>query len=248
MSTGTTSADEARGDARFALSLEVSRPGEPSSFGWTRDVSTGGLKIECGTLLPLGQALRLKLSFPRLLEAFTVDGAVQWTGTIDARGRKGCGVRVWAQRDRQKLEAVVRSRQVPRSTHRVLVADPRAFHDPRYRSLRERVPELDVTVAPAVECARSLREHRVYDTIVLDAALRDSRGEHVLSELLIGDGAPFGGMLIACSGNSNALRLARQLGAPLCLRGRVEYERLVTTLARLLQRHSFASMRRVQFL
>ncbi len=236
----------ARSERRHELALEVSRPGS-GSMGWTRDVSGGGLKVECAVPLQPGKRVRLELSFPQFLEPFAVEGAVIWTGTIDECGRRGCGVRVFREIDRQRLDALAQTPRAPRRSHRVLVADPRAFHHPQWRFLGERVPELDVTVVPTVDDAVALRDRAPYDTVLLDAELRDRTGAHILSELLIGDGSQYDGLVFACSRNPSALKLAEHLGAAACLTAPVQYERVMGTLDRLLRRRSSSAARRVDF-
>jgi hypothetical protein len=108
MNEDVPSRSEQRRDARRSLMLRVDvSPGtggtqDATAAVWTADVSAGGVALRGASTLQRGQIVRMRLSFPGLLEPLDVLGDVVWSQrTLAIAG--GVGVRVWSSLDRQRL-------------------------------------------------------------------------------------------------------------------------------------------------
>ncbi|MEM6732214.1 MAG: PilZ domain-containing protein [Myxococcota bacterium] len=244
---------ELREDRRRPLVLEVKRPGSPESLGWTVDVSGMGLKLAVAPFGRPGQNIRFFLSFPRLLRGFEMTGTVVWTGGFGNTRRGGCGVRVWAESDRARLrELVGQPLQVGGERVGIFVADPRAI-SPKTAALRRSLEEsigqsIDLQLQTGVRDAAALRQDPRFQICVVDAALRDAGGAHVLSELMIGDGTPYQGAVVAIASSSNAERLAQRLECDACLSHPNDITRWIETAALLVRRRTSQHRRRIDYI
>jgi hypothetical protein len=108
MNDDVPSRSEQRRDPRRSLMLRVDvSPGsspdaEALAAAWTADVSAGGVSLRGASMLQRGQIVRMRLSFPGLLDPMDVLGDVVWSQrSLAITG--GVGVRVWSSLDRQRL-------------------------------------------------------------------------------------------------------------------------------------------------
>ena len=73
------SADQRKSD-REPVTLFVEYEGADDLVGdYTENLSSGGTFVATNRALPIGQQIKLVLSFPGLLEPIAIEGTVRWT-------------------------------------------------------------------------------------------------------------------------------------------------------------------------
>jgi len=73
--------DERRTHDRFACRFDalLTGPDKKKVFGFTHDLSIGGLFVEASRQFPLGTEIELWLALPNVPEGITVQATVRWT-------------------------------------------------------------------------------------------------------------------------------------------------------------------------
>jgi len=72
--------DQRRSTDREAVTLFVEYEGADDLVGdYTENLSSGGTFVATNRALPIGQSIKLVLSFPGLLEPIAIEGTVRWT-------------------------------------------------------------------------------------------------------------------------------------------------------------------------
>lgn len=133
MSDETTSGDvdaERRKHPRSPMVLRVEYPDRKEYLSdWTENVSAGGLFVCTNEPFEVGQALRVSVAFPDLLEPLVVDGVVAWQRPATAETKAGVGLRVKSDVTRRRLaDLAFLAAQVPDGSgapksYRVLVVE-----------------------------------------------------------------------------------------------------------------------------
>ena len=82
-----------RSDRRYDRRVPIDFSHEGSSFsGHTRNISLGGVFIECDRSLPFGAKVQMKFRVPTQTELTVVDGQVRWVEMEEGQV-KGIGIR-----------------------------------------------------------------------------------------------------------------------------------------------------------
>jgi uncharacterized protein (TIGR02266 family) len=109
------SSDQRRSD-REPVTLFVEYEGADDLVGdYTENLSSGGTFVATNREIPIGQQIKLVLSFPGLLEPIAIEGTVRWTrgnkpdaGEVIPDGEEaGAGIQFQPGPARDQLAAVI---------------------------------------------------------------------------------------------------------------------------------------------
>lgn len=253
MNTDALARQNQRRDPRRALMLRVdlthSANGDSDdvlSTAWTADVSAGGMSLRGTRDLETGQIVRMRVSFPGLLEPMDVLGNVVWSQrSLAVTG--GVGVRVWSAIDRQRLAQLVDLADSPKvrrsKPYRIVLmeADPLAALTYRI-ALDELHPvtsgQLSVQMARDWATARSMIEAAPPDLVMLGLHPRYADSSAALA--YVAESAALAQSMVVALASPDDAEMARQatLVADATFRKPVPVARVVDTIGYLLNRRA----------
>ncbi|MBC7794529.1 MAG: PilZ domain-containing protein [Clostridia bacterium] len=251
MMNDAKAAQNQRRDPRRALMLRVdlthsAAPNDADvlSSAWTADVSAGGMSLRGTKDLTMGQIVRMRVSFPGLLEPMDVLGNVVWSQkSLAITG--GVGVRVCSAIDRQRLAHLAELAELPslRRTklYRIVLmeADPLAAltHRIGLDALHPiTTSQLSVQIARDWQSARSIIESALPDLLMLGLHPRSPDSAAALA--YIETNTTLAQSMVVALANADDAVMARQaaLIADATFRKPVPVARVVDTIGYLLNR------------
>jgi uncharacterized protein (TIGR02266 family) len=102
--------EDKRADPRAPFVLRVNYRDRTDCLDATENLSRGGLFVQTSEHFQVGQKVDLSLGFPGLLEPVALRGEVVWVRPPREDSAGGVGIRVAAEADRQRLDAVLGGR------------------------------------------------------------------------------------------------------------------------------------------
>ena len=238
--------DKRRGGAdRKPVSLVVEYDGAEDLYrDYTQNLSTGGAFVHTDRDLAVGDAVRLQLSFPRLLSPLCIDGVVRWVRPI-AKGDTGAGIEFvnFDSGVRDSLDVVLhqiheRDPSLVQSSLRVLLAEDNP-HVARLiceglSSGRYSDAEFEIEGAATGGDALALLETGHFDVLVVDINLPVMDGATLIAKLR--DDRRFSDLpIIAVSaGGRAAAAEARAAGADFFLEKPMRLREIIETMRKLL--------------
>lgn len=248
------SSDQRKSD-REPVTLFVEYEGADDLVGdYTENLSSGGTFVATNREIPIGQQIKLVLSFPGLLAPIAIEGTVRWTrgnktvGDVIPEGEEaGAGIQFHPGPARDQLASVIdkiRARDpktVSRLFHLLVVEDNRhvaqLIHDGLKGSARrEFAGGLQFSVRNAEDGRQAIEilRREKFDALIVDMYLPIIDGAKVIStargELGLGD-LP---IIAVSAGGDSARKSALDAGANLFLDKPMRLRQVIETIQKLL--------------
>lgn len=213
---------------------------------WTADVSAGGMSLRGTRDLATGQIVRMRVSFPGLLEPMDVLGNVVWSQkSLAVTG--GVGVRVWSAMDRQRLAHLVDLAETPpvrrSKPYRIILMEADPLAALTYRIALDDVHpttsvQLAIQLARDWPTARAMIESAPPDLLMLGLHPRYADSSSALA--YVRDSNALAGSMVVALANADDAGLAREasLVADATFRKPVPVARVVETIGYLLNRRA----------
>ncbi len=178
--------EERRNDPRYPMVLQVAWPEEPGQIAnCTENLSRGGLFVQTDMAGEVGQAVKLRLSFPELLAPMEMEAVVAWVRPASPCAPAGLGVRVQdknpgyrAYLERLAQAAAGKLRQKPRrdQPYRMVIVDDNRLcleiYQDAVRAAEDLAPGesrlIDVRVAVRGQQALDMLRERHADLVMTD--------------------------------------------------------------------------------
>ncbi len=248
------SSDQRRSD-REPVTLFVEYEGADDLVGdYTENLSSGGTFVATNREIPIGQQIKLVLSFPGLLEPIAIEGTVRWT-----RGNKspdevipdgeeaGAGIQFHPGAARDQLAAVIdkiRERDpktVSRLFHLLVVEDNRhvaqLIHDGLKGSTRREFAggvSFSVRNAEDGRQAIEILRREKFDALIVDMYLPVMDGAKVISTARGELGLDRLPIIAVSAGGDTARKSALDAGANIFLDKPMRLRQVIETIQKLL--------------
>lgn len=248
------SSDQRRSD-REPVTLFVEYEGADDLVGdYTENLSSGGTFVATNRELPIGQQIKLVLSFPGLLEAIAIEGTVRWT-----RGNKsgedvlgdgeeaGAGIQFSPGPARDQLAAVIdkiRARDpktVSRLFNLLVIEDNRhvaqLIHDGLKGSARRDFAggiSFNVRTAEDGRQAIEILRREKFDALIVDVYLPIVDGAKVISTARNELGLKNLPIIAVSAGGDTARKSALDAGANIFLDKPMRLRQVIETIQKLL--------------
>jgi uncharacterized protein (TIGR02266 family) len=249
------SSDQRRSD-REPVTLFVEYEGADDLVGdYTENLSSGGTFVATNREIPIGQQIKLVLSFPGLLEPIAIEGTVRWTrgnkpdaGEVIPDGEEaGAGIQFQPGPARDQLAAVIdkiRARDpktVSRLFHLLVVEDNRhvaqLIHDGLKGSARREFAggvSFSVRNAEDGRQAIEILRKEKFDALIVDVYLPIVDGAKVISTARGELGLANLPIIAVSAGGDTARKSAIDAGANIFLDKPMRLRQVIETIQKLL--------------
>ncbi len=240
-------ADDKRkhGADRKPVSLVVDYEGADDLLrDYTQNLSSGGAFVHTDRMLSVGDAVRLQLSFPRLLAPLCIEGVVRWVRPI-AEGDSGAGIEfvnfdsdVRASLDKVLLHIQDRDPAFVQTSLRVLLAEDNPHVARLIReglsSGRYSDAEFDIEGAATGTDALALLQAEKFDVLVVDINLPVMDGATLIATLRDDPRFVDFPIIAVSAGGRAAAAEARAAGADFFLEKPMRLREIIETMRQLL--------------
>tara|TARA_R110002096_G_scaffold44524_3_gene119701 strand:- start:3392 stop:4132 length:741 start_codon:yes stop_codon:yes gene_type:complete len=241
------SADDKRkhGADRKPVSLVVDYDGADDLLrDYTQNLSSGGAFVHTDRTLTVGDAVRLQLSFPRLLAPLCIEGVVRWVRPI-AEGDSGAGIEFinFDAEVRASLDSVLhhiqdRDPAFVQTSLRVLLAEDNPHVARLIReglsSGRYSDAEFDIEGAATGADALELLLTKEFDLLVVDINMPVMDGATLIAKLRADPAFVDFPIIAVSAGGRAAAAEARAAGADFFLEKPMRLREIIETMRKLL--------------
>lgn len=210
---------------------------------YTDNLSTGGTFVATSREMAVGDAVRLQLSFPGLLEAVGIDGVVRWVREGDERG---LGIEFLEGEGREKLAELIdrirtRDPKIVSQVVRVLVVEDNphvaSFLGDGLMGSSRRTNDVAFIVRTAVNGREALDLLRAepFDALIIDVYLPVIDGAHVIEKVRTVLGMKNLPIIAVSAGGPGAREAALSAGADIFLDKPMRLRQIVDTMRQLMK-------------
>lgn len=233
------------GADRKPVSLVVDYDGADDLLrDYTQNLSSGGAFVHTDRVLAIGDAVRLQLSFPRLLAPLFIEGVVRWVRPV-AEGDSGAGIEfvnfdedVRASLDKVLHQIQERDPAFVQSSLRVLLAEDNPHVSRLIReglsSGRYSDAEFDIEGAATGSDALALLQAGKFDILVVDINLPVMDGATLITKLREDPRFADFPIIAVSAGGLVAAEEARAAGADFFLEKPMRLREIIETMRKLL--------------
>jgi len=240
--------EDKRVDPRAPFVLRVNFRDRGDCLDATENLSRGGLFVQTSERFELGQNVELSVGFPGLLAPVALRGEVVWVRPPREDSSGGVGIRVAAEEDRRRLDAVLGGRsgppvQVPQGGYRVLLVEDNPLVVEMYSyvlkklatsELRGKVP-MEVHFAPDGHAALEALLQDRFHLVLTDLYMPVMDGFVLVQKMKSDPGLRDIPVVAISGGGREAESRARSEGVEVYLRKPVKFAEVLETVKRLLR-------------
>ncbi len=240
------SGKDRRLEPRHGFALHVSYGDRGRFLGdWTENVSTGGLFVRTEEPFRIGDPVRLRLSFPGLLDAVEVEGLVAWIRPAAGETPRGVGVRVEGEADRRRLTELAllaaRQAETPARDYAVLVVEDNPHMGRVYERVLKRIADSSghrIGLRLAANGHEALRElaSRPADLLLTDLYMPVMDGFALIEEVRKQSKLERMAILVATAADDDEYERLSSLAVDAVARKPLQFGQVFETIVRLLQR------------
>jgi uncharacterized protein (TIGR02266 family) len=210
---------------------------------YTDNLSTGGTFVATSREMAVGDAVRLQLSFPGLLEAVGIDGVVRWVREGDERG---LGIEFLEGEGREKLAEIIdrirtRDPKIVSQVVRVLVVEDNphvaSFLGDGLTGSSRRSMDVAFIVRTATNGreALDLLRGEPFDALIIDIYLPVIDGAHVIEKVRTVLGMKNLPIIAVSAGGPGAREAALAAGANIFIDKPMRLRQIVDTMRELMK-------------
>jgi uncharacterized protein (TIGR02266 family) len=210
---------------------------------YTDNLSTGGTFVATSREMAVGDAVRLQLSFPGLLEAVGIDGIVRW---VRGGEEPGLGIEFLEGEGREKLAEIIerirtRDPKIVSTVVRVLVVEDNphvaSFLGDGLMGSSRRSNDVAFIVRTAANGREALELLRAeaFDALIIDVYLPVIDGAHVIDKVRTVLGMKNLPIIAVSAGGPGAREAALEAGADIFLDKPMRLRQIVDTMRQLMK-------------